>query len=60
MEQRFHLRLQVQPHRPFGQPGRQQWAPRGFSCLPVTFFGISTARTGGGKYVPEDIRFQSL
>jgi hypothetical protein len=22
--------------------------------------GISTARTGGGKYVPEDIRFQIL
>src|SRR6266581_1034232 len=25
-----------------------------------TFFGISTALTGGGKYVPELIRFQSL
>src|SRR6266487_5179293 len=24
------------------------------------FFGISTALTGGGKYVPELIRFQSL
>jgi len=23
-------------------------------------FGISTAITGGGKYVPEDIRFQTL
>jgi hypothetical protein len=23
-------------------------------------FGISTALTGGGKYVPEDIRFQIL
>ena len=23
-------------------------------------FGISTARTGGGKYVPDDIRFQIL
>ena len=22
--------------------------------------GISTARTGGGKYVPDDIRFQTL
>jgi hypothetical protein len=25
---------------------------------PPCGFGISTARTGGGKYVPEDIRFQ--
>ena len=27
---------------------------------PPCGFGISTARTGGGKYVPEDIRFQIL
>src|SRR6266568_687879 len=25
---------------------------------PPCGFGISTARTGGGKYVPDDIRFQ--
>ena|SRR5438477_4810119 len=28
--------------------------------VPPEDFGISTARTGGGKYVPEDIRFQIL
>jgi hypothetical protein len=27
---------------------------------PPCCFGISTARTGGGKYVPDDIRFQIL
>ena len=27
---------------------------------PPCGFGISTARTGGGKYVPEAIRFQIL
>ncbi len=26
---------------------------------PPCGFGISTARTGGGKYVPEDILFHS-
>ncbi len=28
--------------------------------VPYAFFGISTARTGGGKYVSEDIRFHSF
>src|SRR5882757_10737150 len=28
--------------------------------VPPCDFGISTAFTGGGKYVPEDIRFQIL
>src|SRR5260370_30073100 len=28
--------------------------------VPPEAFGISTARTGGGKYVPDDIRFQIL
>jgi hypothetical protein len=28
--------------------------------VPPEAFGISTARTGGGKYVPDDIRFQTL
>src|SRR5260370_12310202 len=28
--------------------------------VPPEAFGISTARTGGGKYVPDDIRFQLL
>jgi hypothetical protein len=28
--------------------------------VPPEDFGISTARTGGGKYVPDDIRFQIL
>src|SRR5215469_5161928 len=28
--------------------------------VPPEALGISTARTGGGKYVPEDIRFQIL
>jgi hypothetical protein len=27
---------------------------------PPWAFSISTARTGGGKYDPEDIRFQTL
>jgi len=27
---------------------------------PPEALGISTARTGGGKYVPDDIRFQTL
>src|ERR1700737_1178263 len=27
---------------------------------PPFFFGMATAFTGGGKYVPDDIRFQSL
>src|SRR5215469_6988377 len=28
--------------------------------VPPEALGISTARTGGGKYVPDDIRFQIL
>ena len=28
--------------------------------VPPEDLGISTARTGGGKYVPDDIRFQIL
>src|SRR5215470_10645922 len=28
--------------------------------VPPEAFGISAARTGGGKYVPDDIRFQIL
>ena len=28
--------------------------------MPPDALGISTARTGGGKYVPDDIRFQTL
>ena len=28
--------------------------------VPPCDFGISTAFTGGGKYVPDDIRFQIL
>ena len=28
--------------------------------VPPAALGISTARTGGGKYVPDDIRFQTL
>src|SRR5215469_5068894 len=27
---------------------------------PPSFLGIATVRTGGGKYVPDDIRFQIL
>jgi hypothetical protein len=27
---------------------------------PPSFFGIATMRTGGGKYVPDDMRFQIL
>src|SRR3990172_5524357 len=32
--------------------------PRG--RVPPLSFGISTSRTGGGKYEPDDIRFQIL
>jgi hypothetical protein len=32
--------------------------PRG--RVPPLFFGISTSRTGGGKYEPDDMRFQTL
>ncbi len=28
--------------------------------VPPEAFGISTALTAGGKYVPDDIRFQTL
>jgi hypothetical protein len=28
--------------------------------MPPLSFGISTSRTGGGKYEPDDIRFQTL
>jgi hypothetical protein len=28
--------------------------------VPPEDLGISTALTGGGKYVPDDIRFQTL
>ena len=28
--------------------------------VPPAALGISTARTAGGKYVPDDIRFQTL
>ena len=28
--------------------------------MPPAALGISTAGTGGGKYVPDDIRFQTL
>ena len=30
------------------------------SAPPPCGFGISTASTGGGKYLPDDIRFQIL
>ena len=34
-------------------------APRAAGC-PRPGFGISTASTGGGNQVPDDIRFQTL
>ena len=39
---------------------RPRWEPPTFCVPPPCGFGISTARTGGGKYVPDDIRFQIL
>ncbi len=36
----------------------EHWMPRG--RLPPLSFGISTSFTGGGKYEPDDIRFQTL
>jgi hypothetical protein len=45
------------PSRPLpAPPGRPRRARRERACLPRTR-GISTARTGGGKYVPDDIGF---
>ncbi len=32
----------------------------GILVPPPCCFGISTARTAGGTYVPDDIRFQTL
>ena len=59
MEDRLHLRLQVQPHDRLGDPVRHCRHAQSSDPCPSRF-GISTARTGGGKYVPDDIRFQSL
>ena len=45
---------------PSARPGRPRSAPPESWCPPPCAFGISTAFTEGGKYVPEDIRFQIL
>ena len=58
MELRLHQRLQDHLHdrlrHAIGHSGDAERA------LPPLSFGISTSRTGGGKYEPDDIRFQTL
>ena len=45
---------------PSGRPCPRRSAMPSILVPPPCCFGISTARTGGGKYVPDDIRFQIL
>ena len=59
MEDRFDLLLQPAGHHRLGDSVRHGGHPK-HSRPPPCGFGISTARTGGGKYAPEDIRFQIL
>ena len=55
----FHFRLQVQLHHRLGYSrSATVGIPRTRS--PPPDLGIFTKRTGGGKYDPEDIRFQIL
>ena len=59
MEDRLRPGLQLQRHHRL----RDSVGDSGHSENPRrrhAVFGISTALTGGGKYVPEDIRFQIL
>jgi len=58
VEIRLHVRFQVHLDDRLGDPirnGRYAQTP-----IAPSFFGIATDRTGGGKYVPDDMRFQSL
>ena len=59
MEDRFHLRLQIHLDHRLGDPVGHRRHPKTLTPLPPAL-GISTAFTGGGKYDPDDIRFQIL
>jgi hypothetical protein len=59
MKDRLHPRLQLQGDHSLRDPVRDSGTPS-ILVPPPCGFGISTARTGGGKYVPDDIRFQIL
>jgi hypothetical protein len=59
MEDRLDLRLQLLGHHRLRDPMATVGIPSILVPAPCAF-AISTARTGGGKYDPEDIRFQIL
>jgi hypothetical protein len=60
VKHRLHQRLQIQPHHRLGHPvGHRGHAQHPHTPDPYGL-EISTARTGGGKYVPDDSRFQIL
>src|ERR1019366_2271209 len=48
------------PPPPVAPPPPLRGGPPGILVPPPCGFGISTARTGGGKQVPEESRFQIL
>ena len=57
MERRFHHRLENHLHHGLCDAVGNGWNAKG--RVPPLSFGISTSRTGGGKYEPGDIRFQT-
>ena len=59
MEDRLDPRLQLPGHHRLRDPIGHGRHTQHSGARPVRF-GISTARTGGGKYDPDDIRFQIL
>src|SRR3954451_2895156 len=59
MKDRFDLPLQLLGHDRLRDRSATVGTPRILVPLPCAF-SISTARTGGGKYDPDDIRFQIL
>ena len=59
MEDLFRPRLQRHRHHGLRDPVADRGHPKDPDARPCGF-GISTARTGGGKYVPDEIRFQIL
>jgi hypothetical protein len=59
MEDRLDLRLQTLATTVCATRSATEGTPKVLVPSPCGF-GISTARTGGGKYDPEDIRFHTL
>ena len=59
MEHRFHLLLQVHGRHRLRDPIVHSGHPEDSDTFPPAF-GMGTALTGGGKYVPDDRRFHSL